>query len=368
MSDGERFLLKDLIDEPSVQVIFRAIAGVRTEFDPDAAMAAVFDTGFSEMELKQRIRHVARVIRATLAGSYRDALDVLVRAAPAIDGAGFAAVALSDFVEEYGTDDFEASVPALAVFTRLMSAEFAVRHFIRSDQERMLAVMLDWAGDDDAALRRLASEGSRPRLPWGMGLSALKADPTPTRPILDRLRHDPSEDVRRSVANHLNDIAKDHPDYVVSVLDEWKDGSAEIEAITKHALRTLLKQGHPDALVLFGFTPGVPVDVVDVNVEPNPAVVGESTHASWTIVNRDSQPHELMVDYAVEYHRAGKSPSRKVFKGVVVSLEPGEELALRRKVNLAQMTTRRIEPGPHRVEVQVNGLVRGEAGFDVVEG
>lgn len=367
MADKERFLLKNMIDQDTVEAVFRAVASIDSVFSVQKAMDDVFDATFSDLELKQRIRRVAHVLGKHLPDDYRSALSVLVAAAEIVDGAGFAGMAFNDFVEEYGTDDFDASVPALAVFTKVVSAEFAVRPFIVSNQARMLAVMETWAKDQDPALRRLASEGSRPRLPWGIGIPTLKKDPKPTRPILELLRHDSSEDVRRSVANHLNDISKDHPAYVVDLLATWQDGSSEIAEISKHALRTLLKNGDPGALTLLGFDPEVPIDVVGLRVDPDPANEGDSTRAHWLVVNLGAESQEVMVDYAVSYHRAGKDPTRKVFKGAVMALEPGQELAVNRKLSLAQMSTRRIEPGTHSVEVQVNGVVKARIGFEVIE-
>lgn len=360
-------LLKDLIDRPSVRAIFDALAEVESSFDVAAAMEEVFDESFAGLELKPRIRRVAVVMGSGLAGSYREALDVLIEAAPQTRGAGFAAMALNDFVEEFGTGDFEASVSALAAFTRVMSAEFAVRHFLISDQDRMLAVMRDWAADPDPALRRLASEGSRPRLPWGIGVPALKRDPKLTLGILERLRNDPSPDVRRSVANHLNDITKDHSQFVVEILSAWQDGSAEVEEITRHALRTLVKRGDSRALALLGFGSAVDVAVDRLGVDPDPVEVGSSTRARWAVTNRSSEGALLAVDYAVEYHREGRNPARKVFKGAEFNLAGGDSVELKRKISLAPMSTRRIEPGPHAVEVQVNGVVRARVEFAVVQ-
>ena len=161
-----------------------------------------------------------------------------------------------DFVEVFGLDDYEASIPALEYFTQYMSAEFAVRPFIVKYPKQMLAQMLVWSKHTNPDVRRLSSEGSRPRLPWGIALPALKKDPAPVLPILEELKLDPSESVRRSVANNLNDIAKDHPEVTLQVLHSWQAlDREEIAAITRHALRTLLKDGHPQALELLGYPP-----------------------------------------------------------------------------------------------------------------
>jgi hypothetical protein len=204
-------------------------------------------------------------------------------------------------------------------------------------------------------------------LPWGIGLPDLKRDPTPIIPVLEQLKKDPSEVVRRSVANNLNDISKDHPDLVVRLLSEWADGSLEIEATTRHALRTLLKQGHPGALQLLGFPTYSHVEVIAAAVDPVVVRVGESTVLCVEIRSTTDAGQKLMVDYAVNFQTASATSSRKVYKGVVVDLSGGEAFVLKRKISLAQRTTRRVIAGPHLVEVQVNGVVVVGVPFDVVD-
>ena len=202
-----------------------------------------------ERALKDKMRHSTLALHDVLPQDYRTALALLREVAPMVDRHGFEKMIFPDFVEVYGLDDWDVSLPALEQFTQQMSAEFAVRPFIVNDQARMMAQMFQWAHHASPAVRRLATEGCRPRLPWAMSLPALKADPSPILPILDALKADSSEDVRRSVANNLNDISKDHPDMVIDVLRRWQtEPSPEIQKIVNHALRTLIKAGHPDAL------------------------------------------------------------------------------------------------------------------------
>ena len=264
----DRFLLKDLFDEASVEVIAAAITGVERTFDRNGFLAAVFDSEWSNRELKARMRHIAVTLHSLLPDAYRDALDVLLRASPDTGAAGFAAMAFSDFVEVYGLDDPDASLPALGTFTLVVSAEFAVRPFIIRYPEASFLQMRRWTEDSDPQVRRLASEGCRPRLPWAMALKPLQDDPAPILPILTALRHDPSADVRRSVANNLNDIAKDHPALVVDTLAGWQDDSHEVADITRHALRTLLKRGDPKALGLLGYASSPEVLVTGLAVSP----------------------------------------------------------------------------------------------------
>ena len=273
----------------------------------------------------------------------------------------------NDFVEEYGVDDPDASLPALEQFTKLASAEFAVRPFIKRYPDRMAAQMRVWALSDDEHVRRLASEGFRPRLPWGMGIPAIKADPTPVLDALDLLCDDPSETVRRSVANNLNDISKDHPELAVSVLERWGADNPEALKLRKHALRTLLKRGHPAALRVLGFSPEAAVEVGAMSILPERGLIGGHVIMEFDVAASGPGPQSLMIDYAVVFQNVSGTGSRKVFKGVVVDLAAGEAVTLKRKISLKQMSTRRIVPGPHRVEVQVNGVVRAVAAFDVVE-
>jgi 3-methyladenine DNA glycosylase AlkC len=365
MSDAP--VLKDFIDRRSVAAVVSAVATAAGGFDEDIILEHIFDHEWERRALKQRIRHIAVSIRPHLPDDYAAALQIMRQAAPGVDGGGMSLWAFNDFVEEYGVDDPDLSLPALEQFTELASSEFAVRPFIVEYPERMATQMLAWARDPSPQVRRLASEGFRPRLPWGMGLPELKKDPAPIIPVLEELKRDPCDDVRRSVANNLNDISKDHPQLVVDLLTEWADDSSEMDALIKHALRTLLKQGHPGALELLGFRRDARVDLIAAVVDPVVVRVGDGTVLSLEIRSTTDAVQRLMVDYAVVFQNASGTGSRKVYKGVVVDLAGGESFALSRKISLAQRTTRRIIAGPHSVEVQVNGDVLARVRFDVVE-
>ncbi|HZG55623.1 DNA alkylation repair protein, partial [Paenibacillus sp.] len=218
--------LKDVYNRDFFEKVAAAARNAYPAFDREAFLARVFTPAWGALELKQRMRHGASALRASLPERYVEALDVVLAMADGC-GAGLAQMMLPDFVEAYGLDEPDVSIPALARLTRYSSSEFAVRPFLVRYPERTLAAMLAWAEDESEHVRRLASEGSRPRLPWAMALPAFKRDPTPTLPILERLKADPSEYVRRSVANHLNDISKDHPRLALDVARRWKGVSPE---------------------------------------------------------------------------------------------------------------------------------------------
>lgn len=359
-------LLKDSLFAPAhVAALADAVQNVYPAFDRAAFLARVYDGSWDARELKERMRHLTTTLRPLLPDDYRAALDVLRRAAPLLAGdCGFVPMVLSDFVEVYGVEDFDASLPALEQFTQLVSAEFAVRPFIVRDPPRMLAHMRTWAQHPAAAVRRLASEGSRPRLPWGMALSALKKDPTPLLPILDLLKQDESEDVRRSVANHLNDIAKDNPQVVIDVLRRWQaHDTPEMRALTRHALRTLVKQGHPDALALLGVPHGAQAQVCALTVTPADVPMGGTVTITFEVQSLSDAPQEVVIDYVLFHQHASGEQTPKVFKLAQRTLAPRETVRLSKRHSFRAITTRRYYPGAHAVAVQLNGVQSERCAF-----
>jgi 3-methyladenine DNA glycosylase AlkC len=265
-----------------------------------------------------------------------------------------------DFVEVYGLDDWASSIPALEFFTQFMSAEFAIRPFISRYPEKTLRQMLSWADHAHPGVRRLASEGCRPRLPWGMRLHALVEDPEPILPILEKLKNDPREEIRRSVANNLNDISKDHPDLVVGILEKWQDAdNPERSQLVKHALRTLLKAGHPGALNLLGFSTKPEIIVENIKLEPNEITIGEDLVFSFDILSTSGKEQKLMIDYVVHFMKASGDQAPKVFKLSQKNIQPGERIRIRRKHGIKSITTRKYYPGIQTFQPQVNGKTFG---------
>jgi 3-methyladenine DNA glycosylase AlkC len=360
---------KDIFfQRPFFDDLVSALKAAYPAFDSDTFLARIFDDRWAARPLKDKVRHVTLTLHDALPLDYREALALLRRVAPAVDRHGFEKMIFPDFVEVCGLDDWEVSLPALEQFTQQMSAEYGVRPFIVRDQDRMMAQMLTWAHHASPAVRRLASEGCRPRLPWAMSLPALKADPSPILPILDVLRNDPSEDVRRSVANNLNDISKDHPDVVLDVLRRWQaDPSPEIQKIVNHALRTLVKAGHPGALDLLGFRAGASVAVKNLSVEPESICIGENVTFSFEIESTADAPQDLVIDYVMHLVRAKGQTTPKVFKLTKRTIAPGETIRITKKHSFAPVTTRRYYPGEHAVEVQINGAQFERQSFVLVE-
>lgn len=359
--------LKNLFNQTSVGELAAAVHVVYPAFERAVFLTQVFDEQWVTRELKQRMRHVTLTLSAYLPADYRTALDVLFAALPHLAHQGFEKMVFPDFVEVNGLDDYDASMPALERFTQHMSAEFAIRPFIVRYPARTLAQMLAWAQHPNADVRRLASEGCRPRLPWGMALPALQADPAPILPILEQLKNDPSETVRRSVANNLNDIAKNQPALVIDLLRRWQvDASPEMKGLTRHALRTLVKAGDPDALALLGYGGAPAVTIENVTVEPTVIPLGGEVVLTFDITSTASAPQELVIDYVVHLVRANGSRTPKVFKLSKKTIQPGETLHLRKRHSFAPVTTRTYYAGTHALQPQVNGLLGGKAPFEVV--
>ncbi len=361
MPDSPAPALKDWFDEGRYRSVAGQLAALHPRFDRRRFLRIALD-GLDGLSLMQRLQRTAVAVHESLPLGYRDSLVVLRELAPQIDHA-FVPLFLPEFVARYGTDDFETSMEALRHFTRFGSSEFAVREFLRRDLHRTLATMRDWSLDPDEHIRRLASEGCRPRLPWSFRLPELVADPRPTLPILDTLRADPSLYVRKSVANHLNDISKDHPHLLLETLRSWDLDHPHTAWIAKRALRTLVKQGHADALTLLGAGEPAEVRIDAFRVHPAKVRLGGEIRLSLELVSTSRKMQRLVVDYVVHYVKQSGGTSAKVFKWKELDLAPGEALALEKRQTIRDFTTRRHYPGRHRVELQVNGTRIAEGAF-----
>jgi 3-methyladenine DNA glycosylase AlkC len=318
------------------------------------------------LELKARAARIASGLRAHLPTAYPEALAIVERAPgePGPTEGRFVLMPLLDFVGLYGRDERERSLAALERLTRHFSAEFAIRGFLLDDLDGTLARMAAWSKHADWRVRRLASEGSRPLLPWGTRVPALVADPRRTQAILDRLHDDPSETVRRSVANHLNDVAKRHPEHAVAVARRWLDRPRHPDrarATVRHALRTLVKRGHPGALDLLGF--GGKADLVAFDLGTPRVTMGGHLEFAAELRARGKARVRLSIDYAVCHRRADGRLAPKVFKLAVREAAPGETVRVAKRHAIRPITTRRYYAGEQAVELRVNGAVVARADF-----
>ncbi|MBT9247139.1 hypothetical protein KM031_08765 [Gemmobacter fulvus] len=356
--------LKEIFNVAALEEIAQAVQRVHPAF-PATRFLALCAEGHADMALMARLHRVSEALHATLPADYLTALDILLRLVPHLKR-GFLTLFLPDFVARYGLHSFEPSMEALKAFTPYGSSEFAVRAFLRQDFDRTLAVMQEWAGDDDPHVRRLASEGSRPRLPWSFKLDRLVADPAPVRPILTALNADPSLYVRKSVANHLNDISKDHPGWALDLIGAWPRDVPETAWITKHALRSLIKAGDGRALALIGAGGPAQARVADLQISPAALALGGEITLSFALISDAAEAQRLVVDYAVHYVKKSGGSAAKVFKLKLLTLDPGAVLHLSQRRALRNFTTRVHYPGRHRVDILVNGAVLASGAFDLL--
>lgn len=363
MADGDYPELKHIFDRARLKRFAQDTAAAWPAFDRRKFLE-VAAKDLDDLGIMQRMRQVASAYDETLPADYGQALDILYRVAPRV-GHGFAAIALSEFVALRGLQDFDRSMDALAYFTQFGSGEFAVRHFIVAEPERALATMSRWAGHDNEHVRRLASEGSRPRLPWSFQLKALQADPALAMPILERLKADPSLYVRKSVANHLNDFSKDHPDWLVGQLQNWDQSAPETAWIVKQAVRTLVKKGDAGALALVGVSGAAAARVDAFSVSPRKVRLGERIALEATVVSTGKTAQKIVADYAIHYVKASGKPSRKVFKWRVLDLKPGQRAQLSISQIIKDFSTRKHHAGVHEVELILNGKAVAEDAFEL---
>lgn len=332
--------------------------------------------GLDALEMKARAMQIADALEATLPEDFDRAAGIIETAlAPATPGdeidfriteaglAGWIGWPLGEYIARRGQDAPERGLQALHALTQRFTGEFAIRPFLLQHFALTLDTLAQWQHDPSAHVRRLVSEGSRPRLPWGLQIKALIADPTPTLPLLRTLQDDGSEYVRRSVANHLNDIAKDHP----GVVGDWLEAhlpsaSAERRTLLRHASRTLVKKGDARVLKAWGLGNAFRGDAT-LAIVPRRVAVGGAVTLEITLASTSSKPQLLAIDYVVHHVKANGSTSPKVFKGWQLTLAPRETRTLTKKHSLKPITTRTYHAGTHRLELQANGRKVAEAGF-----
>lgn len=371
---SEQAPFKEFVGPALVSELAARVAAAHPPFD-GPAFEARLARELPPLELKGRMAAVAAALRDALPADYPAALAILVAAlGPAtaegpgmLDGTWYA-WPIATFVERFGLAHPAESLAAMPAITQRGSCEFAVRPYIEAHYEQTMAALRRWTRHESFHVRRLASEGSRPRLPWGPRLRRFVADPAPVLELLEPLRADPSEYVRRSVANSLNDIAKDHPELVLDTLERWlAEPAPTTERLARHAARSLVKAGHPRALALLGASGAALVELEALRITPAAPRIGEAAALVAALRSAGAAPQRLVVDYVVHFAGArGQGARRKVFKLRVLELGPGERAELRWTHRFQQLTTRRHYPGAHRVELQVNGAAAGALDFELL--
>lgn len=330
-----------------------------------------------ELELKARAQliadHIHKVLPEDHVARYKILLAIL-RPMENIEGnpqsdeegiCGWGMMPLGFVVGQHGLEHFEESLLLLKKMTSRFTSEFDVRYFLLADQDRALRIMKSWVNDSNTHVRRLVSEGTRPRLPWAMKLPKLIADPSPVFPLLEALRDDKEEYVRRSVANHLNDIATDHPDLVAELAKKWMiEADKNRKKLVRHACRTLIKQGHRGALEVFGLRPPK-LKLKKMEVQTPTVVFGGSLMFSAELLSTSKESQDLVVDYVVHFLKSSGKLSGKVFKWKKLTLKSDEALTLTKSHAIRPITTRRYYHGIQAVSLRINGEDFGFVEFNL---
>ncbi|MEM8722850.1 MAG: DNA alkylation repair protein [Cyanobacteria bacterium P01_G01_bin.39] len=343
--------LKNLYTRELIDSLSQEISAFYREFDADGFTEQVFGDLWHEKELKERMRHISESLHCFLPQKYAAAIEILINAGSQFKG--FEYMFFPGFVELYGLEQYQESIAALEHFTKYSSSEFAVRPFIKKYQRKMMGQMEIWAESDNYQVRRLASEGCRPRLPWAMALPDFKQDPSPILPILSKLKNDQSEYVRRSVANNLNDISKDNPQVVIKIAHNWLGDTPQVDWVVKHGCRTLLKQGEPEIIALFGFSQPEHLKIYDFQMQKSVAM-GDELSFSFSLKTQRSQLGKLRIEYGIDFVKKNGRRSRKVFKLSEAEVT-GQEKLVQKSHSFRKISTRKYYAGRHGVAIIVNG-------------
>lgn len=363
-------LIKDIYSQGFYNKFAASVEKVLPDFNKKQFVKQALGNGFSEMEWKDRMKHTTRTLHEFLPKGFPKAVKSIEKIITQLrkDGVGEDSLAymfFPDYIETYGLDDFEHAAKAFEWLTQFVSCEFAVRPFILKYGQRMINQMTEWSLHENHKVRRFASEGSRPRLPWAMAIPELKKHPAAILPLLNNLKNDPHEWVRRSVANNLNDISKDHPDIVMEIARQWKGISKETDAIIKHGSRSLLKKGHAEMLRHYGLE-SKHIVLADFKIITPKVKIGGSVEFSFAVTNGFTAQQTVRLEYGLYYNKANGQLARKVFKISERPYAPGEKCVISRKQSFKLITTRTFYAGPHELSVIINGEEKAKKTFTLL--
>lgn len=357
-------LLKEMYNHESLHELALLIQSAYQPFQVDSFLKSTMDETWDKLELKARMRQVSTKMGKYLPVDYKVAIGILDKIVAKVERGLFGLI-FPDFVEVYGQDetDWTLSMEALEKYTVYSSAEFAVRPFIIHHEARMMAQMYAWSNHENEHVRRLASEGCRPQLPWGQSLPKYKKDPTPILPILEQLKADPSLYVRRSVANNLNDIAKTHPALVTEIAQKWYGENEETNWLIKHGCRTLLKKGNRHVLAIFGYDDGATIEIADFSLNATTVSIGNALTFSFKI--EVAKPTKIRLEYGIDFVKANGKTNRKIFQISERMLKENEQQSYTKTHTFADLSTRKHYPGLHGITLIVNGVERGKVDFNL---
>lgn len=314
-----------------------------------------------ELELKARVLAITEALRSELPKDFYLAAKILNKVLAQKKLTGFELWPISEYISQFGTDHFDESLELMYQLTQQFTSEFAIRPFLLKDPERILKKFKNWLKDDNVHIRRWISEGTRPLLPWGAKIPSFVQKPA-TIPLLDALKYDEELYVRKSIANHLNDISKHHPDLVVETLKGWVKAAPEthqekIHWIKKQALRTLIKKGHPKALGLMGVSDKSDVKLSQLKLNKDKFKLGDTLEFEFVLESTGTKTQKIIVDYGIGFLKSNGSISTKMFKLKTIELKPKEKITIKKRHSLKAITTTTFYSGQHELVLQVNGKI-----------
>jgi 3-methyladenine DNA glycosylase AlkC len=365
-------LLKDKFNIDVAEKISQMILEVHPVFDSQGFVSHVYQ-GYNQLELMERGRKIAAALKVFLPDDFKQGVAILLASLDSYvehdaknSLASFIFMPHTMYVTENGLDNFDISMQALYQLTQRFTSEFAIRPFIQCYPDKCLVLLTEWATDSNLHVRRLVSEGTRPRLPWASRLPEFIQDPSPVVKLLELLKDDTQLYVRRSVANNLNDIGKDHPELLANIAKEWLENASKNRIwLIRHALRSAIKRSEQGALNALGYGETPDVEIKNVAITPQKAKMGACVRISFELVNQANETAPLMVDFCVHFIKANDKANPKVFKLKAVELVSNQTQKFSKKVSLKPMTTRTLYPGSHKVEVIINGRSSLIGDFDL---
>jgi len=366
--------VKNNLSEQAVNRIAAALSKSISDFDSDSFKTHAL-LGLDNLELKQRVTHLINVMHVFLPEDFTKTAEILLLVKLNWDYgesddsySSFAAWPVIDYVSTYGLEHKETSLNLLKHLTCLFSSEFAIRPFIVKYPDYCLKQFEIWITDQDEHVRRLVSEGTRPRLPWGLQLKQFISDPTPNLNLLTKLKSDPSLYVRRSVANHLNDIAKDNPSVVIKICKQWHKNKLNQHElwVIKHATRSLVKMGNKDVFSLLGYTDNPQVQIKKIELNNNKIKRGEDLNFDFNLTSTSGENQKIVVDYAIHFVKANGKTKEKVFKLKSFTIDSNTNVVLTKKYSFKEISTRKYYIGAHKIEILVNGQTKATKSFDLL--
>ena len=368
----QTFQVRNVFNEKVVTRLAGNLRQVWSGFDARGFRRSVIPR-LDPLTFSERCNLICDVLWEFLPKEYPRALEIILAALPPalptceLTGYdGFIVLPQNEYVAKYGLAHYELSMQALCQMTKRFSAEGAIRAYILKYPGPTMSTLAGWAEDENCHVRRLVSEGTRPRLPWTTQLRPFIEDPRPVLRLLEKLKTDPVLMVRRSVANNLNDIAKDNPDLVVKTLKRWKGIPDEgTQWLIRHAARTLVRQGSPEALAILGYDSRVGISFSNLQLDPLLLELGGTLHFSFDLKSTSAREQDLLIDYVIHHVKANGKRKPKVFKLAKRRIRAGESIHIAKGHPFRRISTRSYYPGKHGLEIQINGSRYGWAEFEL---